>query len=336
MSGLKNIISIYLIRIKKIKDSMLNSNNSREPLIFLFFLLIAAMFWLSQTLSFEYETEVSIPVQVKDTSNIILTSEPVNKLQIVVRDRGTILLHYIFIKQFVPLTIDFTEYSHAKNNHIRILTAGLRKSIHSQLNVSTQLLSVKPDTLEYIYVSGKSKRVPVKLTGNITADRQHYLSDTIFSSDSVLVYALSNVLDTITAAYTQPVELQNISDTVKYLSAFSHIKGVKFVPESVELTFPVDVYTEKMLEIPIHSTGFPPNKILRTFPSKVQVTVQIGLKNFYEINSENFSIEISYDDLLKCNTERYSVKLKNIPQEVNQILHIVPEQIDFLIETISL
>jgi YbbR domain-containing protein len=190
--------------------------------------------------------------------------------------------------------------------------------------------------LEYIYVSSNSKYVPVKLTGNITADRQHYLSDTIFSSDSVLIYASPDVLDTITAAYTRPVELQNISDTVKYLSTFSPVKGVKFVPDSVELTFPVDVYTEKMLEIPIHSMGFPPNKILRTFPSKVQVTVQIGLKHFYEINSENFSIEMSYDDLLKLDTDRYSVKLKNIPLGVNRILRIVPEQIDFLIETISL
>jgi hypothetical protein len=150
------------------------------------------------------------------------------------------------------------------------------------------------------------------------------------------VYASPDVLDTITAAYTQPVELQNISDTVKYLSTLSPIKGVKFVPESVELTFPVDVYTEKMMEIPIHSTGFPPNKILRTFPSKVQVTVQIGLKHFYEINSENFSIEIAYNDLLRFDTDRYSIKLKNIPPEVNQILRIVPEQVDFLIETISL
>jgi hypothetical protein len=294
------------------------------------------MFWLSQTLSFEYETEMSIPVQVKDTSNMMLTSEPVNKLQIVVRDKGTILLHYIVVKQFVPLTIDFTEYSHSKNNHIRVLTAELKKSIQSQLNVSTQLLSVKPDTLEYIYASSNSKRIPVKLTGNITADRQHYLSDTIFSFDSVLVYASPDVVDTITVAYTQPIELQNISDTVKYLSTFVPIKGVKFVPGSMELTFPVDVYTEKTLEIPIYSTGFPPNKVLRTFPSKVQVTVQVGLKNFYEIDSGNFSIEISYDDLLKCDTDRYSVKLKNIPPEVNQILRIVPEQIDFLIETISL
>ncbi|KAA6318878.1 hypothetical protein EZS27_031160, partial [termite gut metagenome] len=179
MFGLKNIISIYLIRVKKFKDSMLRTNNSKEFLIFLFFLFIATMFWLSQTLSFEYETEISIPIQVKDTSNMILTSEPVNKLQIVVKDKGTILLHYIFIKQFVPLTIDFTEYSHSKTNHIRVLTAKLKKSIQSQLNVSTQLLSVKPDTVEYIYVSSNSKYVPVKLIGNITADRQHYLSDTI-------------------------------------------------------------------------------------------------------------------------------------------------------------
>ena len=48
---------------------------------------------------------------------------------------------------------------------------------------------MKPDTLEYIYSTGASKLVPVKLRGTLSAGREYYLSDTIFSPDSVLVYA---------------------------------------------------------------------------------------------------------------------------------------------------
>ena len=91
----------------------------------------------------------------------------------------------------------------------------LRKDCSNQLNVSTKLLSVKPDTLEYIYSTGDSKLVPVKLQGTVSAGRQYYISDTICTPDSVLAYAPAGVLDTITIAYTQKVKFEDVSDTLK-------------------------------------------------------------------------------------------------------------------------
>lgn len=103
----------------------------------------------------------------------------------------------------------------------------------NQLSASTRLLSLKPDTLEYIYSMGASKLVPVRLHGTVSAGREYYLSDTIFYPDSVLVYAPEAVLDTITTAYTQHLKLEDISDTLKSQVSLSVQKRVKFVPASV-------------------------------------------------------------------------------------------------------
>lgn len=142
------------------------------------------------------------------------------------------------------------------------------------MNVSTRLLSMKPDTLEYIYATGMSKLVPVRLSGTVCAGRQYYLSDTIFKPDSVLAYAPEEVLDTITAAYTQPVKQENVSDTLRQQVSLLARRGVKFVPASIEMILPVDIYTEKTVEVPLHGVNFPADKVLRAFPSKVQVTFQ--------------------------------------------------------------
>ena len=44
-------------------------------------------------------------------------------------------------------------------------------------------------------------------------DRQYYISDIIYSPDSVMVYAPHEILDTITAAYTQALNFEDVADT---------------------------------------------------------------------------------------------------------------------------
>ena len=311
----------YLKLSKKIKDFLL-SDKSREFLIFLFFFLIAGGFWLLQTLNNDYEAEFSIPVRVKDLpNNVVLTSEPPSELRVRVKDKGTVLLNYMLGKSFFPVNLSFLDYK-GKNNHVKIYASDFEKKILSQLNVSSKILE------------GKSKLVPVRLQGKVTAGLQYYVSDTICNPDSVLVYAPEGILDTITTAYTQKINLENISDTTRQRISLAPLRGVKFVPSSVEATFPVDIYTEKTVEVPLHGINFPADKALRAFPSKVQITFQVGLKRFRSIKADDFVINVSYEELLKLGSDKYTVKLKSFPNGINQI-RIVPEQVDFLIEQVS-
>ena len=323
----------YLKLSKKIKDFLL-SDKSREFLIFLFFFLIAGGFWLLQTLNSDYEAEFSIPVRMKDVpNNVVLTSEPPSELRVRVKDKGTVLLNYMLGKSFFPVNLGFLDYK-GKDNHVKIYASDFEKKILSQLNVSSKILSIKPDTLEYIYSEGKSKLVPVRFQGKVTAGLQYYVSDTICNPDSVLVYAPEGILDTITTAYTQKINLENISDTTRRRIPLNSERGVKFVPASVEMIFPVDIYTEKSVEVPLRGVNFPADKVLRAFPSKVQVTFQIGLSRFRQIGANDFHIYVSYEELLRLGSDKYTVKLKNVPKGVSHV-RFNPEQVDFLIEQVS-
>ena len=74
------------------------------------------------------------------------------------------------------------------------------------------------------------------------------------------------------------------------------------------ISFP-DIYTEKTVEVPLHGVNFPADKALRTFPSKVQITFQVGLKRFRSIKASDFIINISYEELLKLGSDKYTVDL---------------------------
>ena len=329
----RNIKRIYFKLYRQMKDFLL-SEKSREFFIFLFFFFIASGFWLLQTLNNDYETEFSIPVKLKNVpNNVVITSEPASELHIKVKDKGTVLLNYMLGKSFYPVTLDFNDYK-GTNNHVSVYAPQFEKKILSQLNASTRLLLMKPDTLEYYYSTGESKLVPVRLQGTVSAGREYYLSDTIFTPDSVLVYASEKALDTITVAYTQKMKIEDISDTLKRQVSLASRKGVKFVPASVEMMLPVDIYTEKTVEVPLRGVNFPADKVLRAFPSKVQVTFQVGLSRFRQVSADDFHIYVSYEELLHVGSDKYTVKLKNIPKGVSHV-RFNPEQVDFLIEQVS-
>lgn len=330
----RNIRLLYLKIYRKTKDFLLSAK-SREFFVFLFFFVVAAGFWLLQTLNNDYETEFSIPVKLRNVpDDVVLISEPASEVRVHVKDKGTVLLNYMLGKSFYPLTIDFNEYEGNENNHVRITSSQYRKKIVVQLNASTTLLSIRPDTLEYYYSTGASKKVPVALQGRVNAGMQYYLPDTVFTPDSVWVYAASDVLDTITKAYTQPVVLENISDTLRRQVALSARRGLKFVPASVDLMLPVDIYTEKTVEVPLRGINFPADMALRVFPSKIKITFQVGLSKFRQITADDFHLYVSYEELLNLGTDKYSVKLKSCPEGVSHV-RFNPEQVDFLIEQIS-
>ena len=77
--------------------------------------------------------------------------------------------------------------------------------------------------------------------------------------------------------------LKTLFFSEKNLSLIHILRGAKFIPSFDDVTLLVDIYAEKSVEVPIRGINFPPDKVLRTFPSKVQVTFQVGLSHFKSI-----------------------------------------------------
>ena len=320
----------YSTILQKIKDFLL-SKRSREFLIFLFFVFVSFSFWLLQVLNDDYEIELAIPVKMKNVpENVVMTSELSSELRLGVKDRGTVLVNYMLGQTFYPVVIDFTEYAY-KGNHVQIPSSSLSKRIIGQLNQTTKVQTLKPDTLEFIYTQGKGKKVPVKLQGVVKAERQYYISDIVYSPDSVMVYAPFDMLDTLTTAYTRPVMIGNITDTVRRRVDIMPIKGARFVPAYNDVSIIADVFAEKTVEVPIRGLGFPKDKVLRTFPSKVQVSFQVGLKHFKEVSADDFAVEVDYKDLEDKTSEKCTPTLKVLSPYVNHA-RINSKEIDFIIE----
>lgn len=327
----KQNIRVQYLKISERIRNFLLSKKSREFLVFLLFVFLSSSFWLLLVLNDEYETEVTIPFRMKNIpENVVLTSELPQELKVGVKDRGTVLVNYLLGQTFYPVTVDFEDYAD-RGNQVRFLSRSLDKRISSQLNQSTKLLSVKPDTLELIYTRAKAKKVPVRLRGEVKAERQFYISDIVYSPDSVMVYAPNEILDTITAAYTENLYLEQVADTTHRRVNLKPVKGARFTPSYNDVTFYVDIYSEKSVEVPVIGVNFPDDKTLRTFPSKVQVTFQVGLSQFKYVTEENFKVVVDYNTLEGNGNEKCKLHLLEIPANVIHT-RINPKEIDYIIE----
>ncbi len=326
----KNIKKYYIIVCKQIRDFLL-SDKSREFLIFLFFVFVAFCFWILQTLNDKYQATFKIPLRLKDVpKEVVVTSEMPPEICVKVEDRGTVLLNYMTGRKFFPITFSFNDCND-EDGHVYISADEVKKKVTSQLNNTTQLVSISPDTIDFMFSHGEAKKIPVAINGNIIAERQYYVSKTNLFPDSVTVYAPKNLLESLSAAYTQPFNLEGVTDTVKCHLLLQQVKGVKFVPSATDLTVYTDMYSEKTLEVPITGLNFPSGKILRTFPSKVQVTFQVGLKSFKQVTADDFSVCVSYEELMKNKSDKIELTVKESPDFVNHI-RINPTSVDYLIE----
>lgn len=330
MSDNRNILITYLKTIKKIR-SLLFGKISRDFLIFLFFVFISFCFWMLQTMNNVYETEVKIPLIFKNLpKKIVITSDIPSLLKITVKDKGTVLANYSVGKHFKPVVIDFLDIKDRGDN-ASILPSEFIDKISSQLNQSTKILSISPDTIDFIYTYAKAKKIPIKLRGSVKSAKGYYISGIKFLPDSLLVYAPLNILDTLNAIYTSSVNILDLDVTKSYNVSLLPIKGVKSNVKKVKMTLFIDVFANKSLEVPIVGIDFPENKKLRTFPSKVTVSFQVGSRHYNSVVADNFMLVVPYESLKDSKEDKCKVFLRSYPDYVNHV-NISPSEVDYLIE----
>ena len=128
---------------------VLFTKTSKEILLFLFFLGLSGVFWLSLTLNETYEKDFAIPVCVSDIpKNAVLTSDEVDTIRVTIRDKGIVLATYKLGKALSRVELPFRNYTH--NNGTGVVPASeIQKRIYQHLMISSKITAIKPERLEF-------------------------------------------------------------------------------------------------------------------------------------------------------------------------------------------
>lgn len=308
------------------------SSANREFLIFLFFLALSSAFWLMMTLNETYEREFEVPVRVANVpTDIVLTSDETDTMKATLRDKGLVLLGYIYGDMLRPVTVNFATYAKA-GGPCTVTGAELQRLLSQQLPVSTRITAAKPDKVDFTYNHGLHKRVPVAWRGKVQPEPLYYISHVAYEPDSVDVYASREALDSISVAYTEAIAQHDFRDTLVVEAPMERKRGVKVVPGRVRLTFVTDVLTEESIaDVPIVGVNLPPGKVIRTFPSKVTVRFVAGVNQYRKLSAKDFTVVVDYEQIRKHPSEKCDVRLRGVPHGITRA-SIDVKQVDYLIE----
>lgn len=319
------------LRVYRIVRNFLFSSVNKEFLIFLFFLCLSGSFWLLMALNETYDKEIRIPVRLTGVpNNVVVTSDTEDTVRVTVRDKGYFLMAYLYGNIIRTVNIDYKTFAKTSERGV-VAASDMQKLIYPLLYSSSRITSVKPDKFEFFYTKGENKTVPVRLYGKIIPDKSYYIAKVVFEPDNVKAYASESMLDSIVEAQTERLSIMNLTDTVTRMVSLGKIRGVKFVPSSVKVTIYPDVLIEEAVDVPIKAVNMPEGKILRTFPSRMKVSFTIGASMFRNLRPEQFLVVVDYNDILAHPSEKCSVYLRQVPDDVRNA-RMEESLVDYLIE----
>lgn len=320
-------------RIWQYVRNFLFSKLNKELLIFLFFLALSGIFWLSLTLNETYEKEFAIPVSIVDVpKNAVLTSDEIDTVRMTIRDKGIVLAAYQYGDYLKNVRFPFKNYT--RNNGTGVVsTQDMQKMVYQQLLSSSKIISTKPEKLEFYYNYGSKKQVPVRWSGRVIPEELYFISRVEYSPDSVIVYASEEKLDSINMVYTEQLNYVNFRDTLIANCELNKMKGVKMVPDHVKVTFFTDVLTEERIEgIPVIGINMPEGLQLRTFPAKVTVSFVTGVSTYRQLKQEDFTVIADYNEIRKNPSEKCHIYLKEVPRGISKA-KLEISSVDYLIES---
>lgn len=310
--------------------SLLRYIKSKQVVTFLFFLALSTAFWFFQTINEVYKQEFEVPIQLMGVpDHVVITTPPPKSLRLTLKDRGFVLMRYRYFRPLPSIVIKWSEVD-SRNGQISLTSTELLKPILASLESSTAASTIRPEQVDIYFNYGLRRELPVVFQGRLQADSAYTLMAVDIKPRHVRVYASKSILDTLSAAYLDPVRLHNLKDTTIVECPFVKIPGVKYVPDRVKMTILADRLVEKTIEVPIQGVNFPAGQTLRTFPAKATVRFLVGMSQYKRLTPDRFVIALKYEDLLHDTDRLYPIKSSQ-PDGVRRV-RVEPAEVEYVIE----
>lgn len=328
--------------IKNLRRVFSKPGRKRKIYVFLVCLGCSSFFWLFIKLSRPAQADFEQPVSfVNIPSDVVLGNQSHSSVKYTVQSAGIRLLAYRYL--FPTDTL----YLNARNLGAKavegdlwhfVAPGQLRAGLSARFDGTRTLISFYPDTLFVKLLFASEKKIPVKLNASISfVKRFGQYGSVELNPDSVIVRGPSQMVDTLKFIETEHFVLEGINQNMKLTAALVNhgsMYGLSVAPKKIEITIPVEEFTEKSIEIPLQvicaHTGNEHHNNLRLFPKNVTVTCLVSLKDYASLDASMLSVHVNCPADAAPGTNRLEVFVGTLPAFVS-IQSIRPATVEFLI-----
>ena len=302
--------------------------------MFLFCLLASISFWLLIKLSNEYTLSFRIPVKIVNVSNgRILTGVSDSTIQISLKAQGYKLLVLRYFENPKPLFIDIS--NNKKRERADEISADLQlmplvRRYSASLGFINEIRAVHPEQLTIKTNRLYSKTVPVQLSTDITFAPQYLqFEPSLIIPSGVSVYGTRAMVDSVQVAQPEVIRIKNLTESLisyVHLNHNTQINKPYFNPSTIQVTIPVQKFTEESVEVPIHMPNQIPGKTIKLFPDKAIVSCIVAMKDYKKLDSRLFTVNA----LLSKSDNLYHLTVTTAPDYVRNI-KVTPEKVEYLV-----
>ena len=307
----------------------LNRLERKRLSVFLSSLLLAIFAWLFFALSNRYLYTIKVKINYTDP--------PVHKAYHPLHD-DTLTLNIegsgwqlLFSRiRLHPTVLNISLKSLENKNYIAL--SNQIADLNRQLEAGQEVVDANPDTLFFDFSPQILKKVPVKLLYQLSFKELYGISGPIrISPDSVIISGAAKDLKNIKFWPSEVLTFTDVSSTFSTKVALKDPGNtMEIMTKHVKAEFPVDEFTEKVVEVPIKLINNKSNEVL-FMPEKVKVTILTALKNYAAIEKDSFKANINFEGWLKYKYAQLPVSFSKLPA-YTKIIKVEPQVVDFVVE----
>jgi len=312
---------------RKFRDG-LHSSRGHSLLTFFVFLVISAMLWWVTALNDEAQADVRMSVKITHVpDSITIVSRVPQIMSVSINAKGTQLmkLNWVRIPDF---NIDFRQYR--VGNSIRLTDTDL-KSIARNAFDGANVIVISPDSINLSFTSQPPVILPVNPDYIVTPGPQATITgQPKLSFDSVKVYTIGVLPESVEAITTEPIRLNSINETITKRVALIPPANSCVVPDSIDLTFNVEPLIFKTRKVTVDAVNVPEGQKLITFPAQVEVMYMISVSD-YKNTDPYIRVTADYNSINDRNSRMIKLRISEASDNLQNV-HLASDSAEYYIE----
>ncbi|MBL1212770.1 MAG: YbbR-like domain-containing protein [Ignavibacteriae bacterium] len=292
-------------------------------LIFIFSIVL----WGSISLSKEYFTSLSLPIEFIDLSDdYSINTDRLKKVSVSLKGDGWSLLG-LALKSKLKFIIRPQD-----EEGRQVISSRNEIEQNDWLPSNVQVVEVQPDVIEFDVEKISFKRVPIEKNISIQYKNDYGIISTIsISPDSVDISGPESKIKNIEKIKTEFTEFNNVDKSVSANVPLEKIKSIEYYYNFTRVEFDVQKIVDKTFEnVEVETRNVPSSKQLDLFPSKIRVVLRGGINVLGKIASENIKPYVTFNQALN-DTLGAIIPTIDVP-EFTEVIVIKPSKLDYIIK----
>lgn len=309
------------------KDN-LKTNKGKKLIQFSLFLAISFTFWMAITLNENFHYDVNFPITISNIPpKVTLISETPRSIKVSLNAKG---IHYLKFKFWSEPLIKIDFKTHSQNNRISLGNSELQELTRNIFGNNSQALSFAPDSINIYYTNNPGKLVKLFIDHEISTDNRHIINGEITSNfETVTLYSIGGISPSISEVKTEPIKCADLkSTTILKVKVIPPI-GMRVIPDSVNITIPIEPLLQKKSNSTIEIINCPNNERLIIFPTKTELSYLLP-KSSFNFEAKRIKAVVDYSDIHK-NANKLPIKLIDIPSSYKDITSSI-DSVEYIIE----